>query len=47
MSRKLYELREEAGQTQVRLAKMGGATVSVISRLEDSDYCAHSLTMVG
>ena len=46
LARKIYELREEAGLTQARLAKMVGTTASVISRLEDSDYEGHSLTML-
>ena len=46
LARKIYELREEAGLTQAQLAKMVGTTASVISRLEDSDYEGHSLTML-
>ncbi len=46
LSRRLYELREKAGLTQERLAKLVGTTPSVISRLEDSDYEGHSLTML-
>ncbi len=46
LARKIYELREQAGLTQARLAKMIGTTESVISRLEDSDYKGHSLTML-
>ena len=46
LARKIHELREEAGLTQARLAKMIGTTESVISRLEDSDYSGHSLTML-
>jgi DNA-binding XRE family transcriptional regulator len=46
LAQKIYELREEAGLTQARLAKMVGTTASVISRLEDSDYEGHSLTML-
>ena len=46
LARKIYELREEAGLTQARLAKMVGTTASVISRLEDSDYEGHSLMML-
>jgi DNA-binding XRE family transcriptional regulator len=46
LARKIYELREQAGLTQERLAKMVGTTASVISRLEDSDYEGHSLTML-
>jgi DNA-binding XRE family transcriptional regulator len=46
LARKVYELREQAGLTQERLAKLVGTTASVISRLEDSDYEGHSLTML-
>jgi DNA-binding XRE family transcriptional regulator len=46
VARKIYELRETAGLTQARLAKMVGTTASVISRLEDSDYDGHSLSML-
>ncbi len=46
LARKIYELREQAGLTQKRLAKLVGTTASVISRLEDSDYEGHSLTML-
>jgi DNA-binding XRE family transcriptional regulator len=46
LARRIYELREQAGLTQERLAKLVGTTPSVISRLEDSDYEGHSLTML-
>jgi DNA-binding XRE family transcriptional regulator len=46
LARKIYELRARAGLPQARLAKMVGTTASVISRLEDSDYEGHSLTML-
>lgn len=46
LARKIYRLREQAGLTQARLAKMIGTTESVISRLEDSDYKGHSLRML-
>jgi DNA-binding XRE family transcriptional regulator len=46
LARKIYELREHAGLTQARLAKMIGTTESVISRLEDSNYKGHSLKML-
>ncbi len=46
LARKIYELREQAGLTQQRLAKLVGTTASVISRLEDSEYQGHSLTML-
>ena len=46
LARAIHELREQAGLTQERLAKLVGTTPSVISRLEDSDYEGHSLTML-
>jgi DNA-binding XRE family transcriptional regulator len=46
LARKIHELREQAGLTQERLAKLVGTTPSVISRLEDSDYEGHSLMML-
>ena len=46
LARKIYELREQAGLTQARLAKLIGTSESVISGLEDSDYKGHSLTML-
>ena len=46
LARKIYELREQAGLTQLRLARLVGTTPSVISRLEDSTYKGHSLTML-
>ena len=46
LARKIYELRDQAGLTQARLAKLAGTTASVISRLEDSDYEGHSLMML-
>ena len=42
----VYELREKLGLTQSELAKRVGTTQSVISRLEDSDYDGHSLSML-
>jgi len=46
LARKIYDLREQAGLTQARLAKLVGTTPSVISRLESSDYEGHSLAML-
>ncbi len=46
VARKIYELREHAGLTQETLAKLVGTTASVISRLENSEYQGHSLTML-
>ena len=46
LARKIYELRNQAGLTQQSLARLVGTTASVISRLEDSDYEGHSLTML-
>lgn len=42
----IYDLRKDAKLTQQQLAEMIGTTQSVISRLEDSDYDGHSLTML-
>ncbi|SRR6266700_54532 len=46
IARKIYDLREDAGLTQRRLASLIGTTASVISRLEDADYQGHSLAML-
>lgn len=42
----IYNLRKQAGLSQKQLAESIGTTQSVISRLEDSDYEGHSLTML-
>jgi DNA-binding XRE family transcriptional regulator len=46
IARKIHELRAAAGLTQTQLAKLIGATASVVCRLEDADYEGHSLAMV-
>jgi ribosome-binding protein aMBF1 (putative translation factor) len=46
VARMIYDLRTEAGLTQAELADLVGTTQSVISRLEDSDYSGHSLSML-
>ncbi len=46
IARLLYNMRTEAGLTQGQLAELVGTTQSVISRLEDSDYEGHSLSML-
>jgi DNA-binding XRE family transcriptional regulator len=46
IARLLHTLRTEAGLTQGQLAELVGTTQSVISRLEDSDYEGHSLSML-
>jgi len=46
VARQVYELREKAELTQARLAKLVGTTPSVISRLEDSEYEGHSLSIL-
>lgn len=46
IARLLYDMRTEAGLTQKQLAELVGTTQSVISRLEDSDYDGHSLSML-
>jgi len=42
----LREMRENAGLTQIELAKKIGTTQSVIARIEDAQYTGHSLTML-
>jgi ribosome-binding protein aMBF1 (putative translation factor) len=42
----IYDARTAAGLTQGQLARLVGTTQSVISRLEDSDYEGHSLSML-
>ena len=46
VARMIYELRKEAGMKQKELAVLIGTTQSVISRLENSDYDGHSLSML-
>ncbi|HBO45145.1 MAG TPA: transcriptional regulator [Planctomycetaceae bacterium] len=46
IARLLHDMRTEAGLTQGQLAELVGTTQSVISRLEDSDYDGHSLSML-
>ena len=46
VARTIYELREQAGLSQKELAERVDTTQSVISRLEDSDYEGHSLSML-
>ena len=46
VARMIYDLRVESGLTQTELAELVGTTQSVISRLEDSDYEGHSLSML-
>ena len=46
IARKIHDLRTAAGLTQTQLAKLIGATASVICRLEDADYEGHSLAML-
>jgi len=42
----IYALRTKAGLTQKQRAELVKTTDSVISRLEDADYAAHSLKML-
>ncbi len=46
IARLIYTTRTDAGLTQEQLAELVGTTQSVISRLEDSDYDGHSLSML-
>ena len=46
VAHKIFQLREDAGLSQVELARRVGTTQSVISRLEDADYEGHSLAML-
>ena len=46
VARLIFTTRTEAGLTQGQLADLVGTTQSVISRLEDSDYDGHSLSML-
>lgn len=46
IARMIYDLRKRAGISQTDLAALVGTTQSVISRLEDSDYDGHSLSML-
>jgi len=46
VARTIYQMRVDAGFTQIQLARLIGTTQSVISRLEDADYEGHSLSMV-
>lgn len=42
----IYDARKAAGLTQKQLAELIGTDQAVISRLEDSDYDGHSLSML-
>ncbi len=42
----IHDLRVNAGLSQKELAELIGTTQSVISRLEDTDYEGHSLSML-
>ena len=46
VARLIYTMRTDAELTQGQLAELVGTTQSAISRLEDSDYDGHSLTML-
>jgi transcriptional regulator with XRE-family HTH domain len=46
VAKMIYDLRTDAGLSQKELAELVGTTQSVISRLEDSDYGGHSLSML-
>jgi DNA-binding XRE family transcriptional regulator len=46
LAMKLQQIRKAAGLTQKKLAEMIKTQQSVISRIEDSDYDGHSLSVV-
>ena len=46
VARMIYDLRQEAGMTQKKLAGLIKTTQSVVSRLENADYSGHSLSML-
>jgi len=46
VAHQIFQLRQDAGLSQVELARRVGTTQSVISRLEDADYEGHSLAML-
>ena len=46
VARQIFSLRAKAGLTQKQLARLVKTSASVISRLEDSDYEGHSLSML-
>jgi transcriptional regulator with XRE-family HTH domain len=46
IAQQIYDLRTAAQMTQRALAAQVGTTASVISRLEDTDYTGHSMSML-
>lgn len=46
LGRKIRRIREEAGLTQEELAQEIGTQASAISRIEDADYDAHTVTLL-
>lgn len=46
ISRRIHELRTDAGLSQAELARLVGTSRTVITRLEDDDYDGHSLSML-
>jgi DNA-binding XRE family transcriptional regulator len=46
ISRQVYNLREQAGLTQRRLADLVGTTETVIDDLEEADYDGDSISML-
>jgi len=46
VAQQIYDLRTAAGLTQKELARLVGTSQAAISRLEDSDYEGHSMSML-
>ena len=46
IAQQIYDLRTEAGLSQLQLAKLAGTQPSAICRLEDADYGGHSVAML-
>jgi ribosome-binding protein aMBF1 (putative translation factor) len=46
IARRIYALREKAGMSRQRLARLVGTSTAVIRRLEEDDYDGQSLEML-